>query len=104
MCSYRTKTGLAILSFICVFAMFNCSENGTGPGDSEVATIDLDDTHQIIRGFGAAQIVKWRPELIMTAADADLAFGTDPGEIGFSILRIRIPWDSTTGSARSRPN
>ena len=55
----------------------------------EAAIIDLDSTHQIIRGFGAANIMPWRPD--MTAAEIDKAFGTGDGQIGFSILRLRIP-------------
>jgi len=51
------------------------------------ATVYLDSTQQVIRGFGAANIVQWRPD--MTANDIDKAFGTGPGQIGFTILRRR---------------
>jgi len=51
--------------------------------------IDLDDTKQVIRGFGAANILPWRPD--MTADEIQKAFGTGDGEIGFSILRLRLP-------------
>lgn len=53
------------------------------------AVIDLENTHQIIRGFGAANIMPWRPD--MTTDEIELAFGTDDGQIGFSILRLRVP-------------
>jgi glucuronoarabinoxylan endo-1,4-beta-xylanase len=53
------------------------------------ATIYLDSTKQVIRGFGAANIRPWRPD--MTANDINLAFGTDDGQIGLTILRLRIP-------------
>ncbi len=55
------------------------------------AVIDLDNTHQIIRGFGAANIRQWRPD--MTASEIETAFGTEDGQIGFSILRLRIPYN-----------
>ena len=53
------------------------------------ATIVLDSTHQIIRGFGAANILPWRPD--MTNDEINTAFGTGDGQIGFSILRLRVP-------------
>lgn len=53
------------------------------------AIIYLDSTAQIIRGFGAANILPWRPD--MTASEITKAFGTGEGELGFSILRLRIP-------------
>ncbi len=53
------------------------------------ALIDLDSTHQMIRGFGAANIIPWRPD--MSTGEIIKAFGTDDGQIGLSILRLRIP-------------
>ena len=57
---------------------------------AQTATINLNDTKQIIRGFGAANIVPWRPD--MTPTDINLAFGTGDGQIGFTILRLRVPY------------
>ena len=54
----------------------------------------IDSTQQIIRGFGAANIVQWRPD--MTSAEIQTAFGNGPGQLGFTILRLRIPPDSTS--------
>jgi glucuronoarabinoxylan endo-1,4-beta-xylanase len=51
--------------------------------------IELDSTRQMIRGFGAANILPWRPD--MTADEIEKAFGTGDGQIGFSILRLRVP-------------
>jgi glucuronoarabinoxylan endo-1,4-beta-xylanase len=56
------------------------------------AVIYLDSLQQAIRGFGAANILLWRPE--MTASEIQKAFGTGTGEIGFSLLRLRIPPDA----------
>jgi|YelNatPaOPRAMG01_1025707.scaffolds.fasta_scaffold04410_5 glucuronoarabinoxylan endo-1,4-beta-xylanase len=54
------------------------------------AIVYLDSTQQIIRGFGAANIIPWRPD--MTTAEVKTAFGNGPGQLGFSILRIRVPY------------
>lgn len=59
--------------------------------DPNAALVLLDSTHQIIRGFGAANILRWRPD--MTPDQIEKAFGTDDGEIGLTILRLRIPPD-----------
>ena len=71
--------------------------------DSE-STINLDSTKQVIRGFGAANIVNWRPD--MSPAEIEKAFGTGEGQLGFSILRLRIPpqqnqWDINLPSAKA---
>jgi glucuronoarabinoxylan endo-1,4-beta-xylanase len=58
-----------------------------------VVTIYTDSTQQIIRGFGAANIVGWRPD--MTSSQISKAFGTGDGQLGFSILRLRVPYSGT---------
>ena len=60
-------------------------------------TINLDNTRQIIRGFGAANILPWRPD--MTQDEINTAFGTGDGQLGFSILRLRVPSDENTFSS-----
>jgi len=55
------------------------------------ADIQLTSLHQLIRGFGASNIVGWRPD--MTSGQVDLAFGTGAGQLGFTILRLRVPSD-----------
>lgn len=52
------------------------------------AVVDINTRHQIIRGFGAANILQWRPD--MTDSEIETAFGTGDGQLGFSILRLRI--------------
>lgn len=73
--------------FLAVFSgislMNGCAQNS--------AVIDMNATHQLVRGFGAANIVPWRPD--MTAEETGKAFGTGDGQIGLSILRLRIPCD-----------
>lgn len=56
----------------------------------------LDSTQQIIRGFGAANIVGWvKAAPDMTPAEVQTAFGVGPGQVGLTILRLRISPDST---------
>jgi len=56
---------------------------------ASVIKIYPDSLLQIIRGFGAANIMSWRPD--MTDDNIEKAFGTGEGQIGFSILRLRVP-------------
>jgi glucuronoarabinoxylan endo-1,4-beta-xylanase len=71
---------------------FTVSTNGTFP-DPNACIIYADSPQQLIRGFGGANILRWRPD--MTPAQVQKAFGTGPGEIGFSILRLRVPYEAT---------
>jgi len=56
------------------------------------ASVNLDSLHQIIRGFGASNVILWRPD--MTESEVVTAFGTGDGQVGFSILRIMIEADT----------
>ncbi|MEJ2613554.1 MAG: T9SS type A sorting domain-containing protein [Ignavibacteriaceae bacterium] len=60
------------------------------------AIVDFDSLHQFIRGFGAANILPWRPD--MTDSEIQTAFGTGDGQLGFSILRLMIQPDSNQWS------
>ena len=62
-----------------------------------VTTINLDSLHQVIRGYGAANILPWRPD--MTDSEIQTAFGTGNNHLGFTILRLRVPPDSNQWSA-----
>jgi glucuronoarabinoxylan endo-1,4-beta-xylanase len=79
---------------------FSVSANGTFP-DPLAATVYSDNPQQLIRGFGAANILSWRPD--MTSDQVQKAFGSGPGQLGFSILRLRVPYkDTTTDSFKSQ--
>ncbi len=67
----------------------------SGPFQSKVQAQDhptvifnIDSTRQLIRGFGAANIVGWRPDL--NDADLDRAFNVQTEGMGLSILRLRV--------------
>jgi len=61
-----------------------------------VSDIDFDSLRQIIRGFGASNIVMWRPD--MTESEIEKAFGTGDGQLGFTILRLMVEPDSNRWS------
>ncbi len=62
------------------------------------ATIYLDSTEQIIRGFGGANVLIFRPDI--TPAEVQTAFDST-GSLGFSIMRLSIPPDSTQFAANA---
>lgn len=59
-------------------------------------TVNFDTLRQIIRGFGAANILPWRPD--MTDSEINTAFGNGVGQLGFSILRLMVQPDSNQWS------
>jgi glucuronoarabinoxylan endo-1,4-beta-xylanase len=64
-----------------------------------LAIVYLDSTEQIIRGFGGANTLIFRPD--MTPAEVQTAFGNGAGQIGMTIMRLSIPPDSTQFSANA---
>jgi glucuronoarabinoxylan endo-1,4-beta-xylanase len=59
------------------------------------ATVDFGGTNQTIRGFGGS--TAWNPQL--TTAQASALYGNATGQLGLSILRVRIDPSFTAGSA-----
>jgi glucuronoarabinoxylan endo-1,4-beta-xylanase len=64
--------------------------NPGSASDGDV-NVDLAIEHQAISGFGGINVPGWIPDL--TPEQVDTAFGNGPGQIGMSILRVRIPYD-----------
>lgn len=62
---------------------------------AQTATVNFNTTYQTIRGFGGAEA--WMPAL--SSGQANALFGTGNGQIGLSILRLRIDPSSTTGGS-----
>ncbi|MGD0337959.1 MAG: glycoside hydrolase family 30 beta sandwich domain-containing protein [Bacteroidota bacterium] len=84
-----------LLSLILVFTLMaaGCCPSPTGPSEIPgVATIDLNVPQQLIRGFGGVNMPGWIPDL--TSDQVQKAFGTGTGQIGLTILRIRVSYDS----------
>jgi len=69
---------------------------------SSGATVDFGTTYQTIRGFGGS--TAWMPEL--STAQANTLFGNGSGQLGLSILRVRIDpggtanWATELGNAQ----
>ncbi|HVU32713.1 MAG TPA: immunoglobulin domain-containing protein [Opitutaceae bacterium] len=61
------------------------------PGRAATAQIDAAATEQTIRGFGGATV--FLPSTPLAGGDLDTLFGNGPGQIGFTLLRIRVAPD-----------
>jgi len=61
--------------------------------NAQSVTIDMDSVYQSISGFGGVNMPGWIEDLSEDLVDK--AFGNDPGQIGLTILRIRVPNDTT---------
>jgi glucuronoarabinoxylan endo-1,4-beta-xylanase len=82
---------------ILALMMVGCTnkEETTGPSDlTNAATIYLDNSQQVIRGFGGVNMPGWSSVGDLTIGQVQKAFGNGSGQIGLSILRIRVPYDT----------
>ena len=52
--------------------------------------VDLDEEHQVIRGFGGMVHNTWQGGKGLSEADAKIAFGTGDGTLGLNVLRIPV--------------
>ena len=57
---------------------------------ASTVNVDLDEEHQVIRGFGGMVHNQWQGGSGLSEADAQLAFGTGDGQIGLNTLRIPV--------------
>ena len=57
---------------------------------ASTVNVDLDEEHQVIRGFGGMVHNTWQGGKGLSEADAKLAFGTGDGQIGLNTLRIPV--------------
>ena len=57
---------------------------------ASTVNVDLDEEHQVIRGFGGMVHNQWQGGGGLSEADAKLAFGTGDGQIGLNTLRIPV--------------
>jgi glucuronoarabinoxylan endo-1,4-beta-xylanase len=88
------------IAILYVLMAAGCSKNdnpvdGSSDNIPGMAYIYMDDVQQIIRGFGGQNMPGWNDVGDLTADQVTKAFGTGDGQIGMSILRIRVPYDST---------
>ena len=52
--------------------------------------VDLDEEHQVIRGFGGMVHNTWQGGKGLSESDAKIAFGTGDGTLGLNVLRIPV--------------
>ncbi len=71
-----------------------------GHAAAQTVTITPTQTYQTVRGFGGMNGAGWINDL--TPAQVDLAYGSGTGQIGLSILRMRID-PSSSGWATQVP-
>ncbi len=71
--------------------------------ESATVNIDLNTTHQTIRGFGGITFRRWDHGL-QNNAQIDTAFGNGPEQIGFTILRIDVPPDNNYNAPKGDYN
>ncbi|MDT7838615.1 glycoside hydrolase family 30 beta sandwich domain-containing protein [Aquabacterium sp. OR-4] len=64
----------------------------TAQSSAQTINIDPGTVHQLIRGFGGHNGAGWINDL--TPAEVDTAFGTESGQVGLSIMRMRIDSNS----------
>jgi glucuronoarabinoxylan endo-1,4-beta-xylanase len=85
----RGLAGLALAGALLAAACGGSDDQPSVGDTAATATVDLLAARQVIRGFGAANILPWRPD--MTVDEVNRAFGSGPGQLGLTILRIRVP-------------
>jgi O-glycosyl hydrolase len=80
------KTGLRNA----LIALFALPSLALLPVAASAQTVDINSnaTYQVIRGYGGHNGVGWIPDL--TPAQVDAAFGMGPGQVGLTIMRMRI--------------
>lgn len=61
-----------------------------GSAFASTVNVDLDEEHQVIRGFGGMVHNTWQGGKGLSDADAKIAFGTGDGTLGLNVLRIPV--------------
>jgi glucuronoarabinoxylan endo-1,4-beta-xylanase len=98
MCPNTTRKKIVSLTLVLPLMIVGCSkqENSpTGPPETlpNAAAVYLDSTQQVIRGFGGVNMPGWKDVGDLTTDQVNKAFGAGSGQIGMTILRIRVPYD-----------
>ncbi|HSV87797.1 MAG TPA: glucuronoxylanase [Bacteroidales bacterium] len=83
-----------ILLLVIVGLFYSCRDNAEEPGvDPFTVHIDPQVRFQTIRGFGGATAFHPTNGTLPTAGDFNTLFGSGPGQLGLTILRIRLASD-----------
>ena len=97
--SFSTRIGKIVFALTTIGFAISCSSSSEDPAPTppvdviaaDASIIDFSSEQQTIRGFGAA--TAFRLETPLNNSDMDLLFGNNQGQIGLSILRIRVASD-----------
>jgi O-glycosyl hydrolase len=87
-----SRTTRRVASAILLLSAFAASAS------AQVVAINPATTYQTVRGFGGFSGAGWAAEL--TPAQVDAAFGAGTGQIGLSIMRVRIDPDPSKWSTQ----
>jgi len=60
--------------------------------NAQSVTVDCATEYQVIRGFGGMNMPSWIADL--TTDQVNLAFGNNTGQLGLTILRVKVPTDA----------
>ena len=88
---------LALMLTACSKSGNNNNGGGSGPAPTVNAEIIIQaaDTKQTIQGFGCATVFNPPNTTAYTSTEFDRLYGTGAGQVGLSILRIRVASDNT---------
>lgn len=92
----RPACNMCLKAWLCLMVTFMlsaCGQSSEDPSPTpavkpKILTVDPSTTYQTIAGFGGANQM-WGTQF-PTAEDIEKAFGTDDGNLGLSIFRVRI--------------
>jgi len=79
------------MKFFALMSLILCLSHGFVSAQS--VTVDCATEYQKIRGFGGMNMPGWIADL--TTDQVKLAFGNGDGQLGLSILRVKVPSDAT---------
>lgn len=99
----KINPGQCFLFLLLVSFFVSCSKSGGGGGGngtgtpvySAEITVQLADDKQLIQGFGCATVFTPPNTTVLTSPEFDRLFGTAAGQVGLSLLRIRIAADDS---------
>lgn len=96
----RTQNILLLCLLSWLYSCSKSSGNNSGGGSNPAPTVSAEinilaaENKQVIQGFGAATIFQPPNTTVYTAEEFDRLFGTGNGQVGLSILRIRVASDN----------
>ena len=96
-----------LLSVFLFLIIISCSKNSGGGGNNNnppptvtaEVTIMANDSKQVIQGFGCATVFAPPDTSPLTSEEFDRLFGSNTGQVGLNVLRIRVASDDAWRAA-----